>query len=141
MEITKDQKKKIKAVGKKHDLKLVILHGSYARNKAHPGSDLDLAVLGKKPIKFEKLLKIHSDLARVLGDNQERELDLKSLHGVDPLFAYQVAKFSQLLYGSPSDYNEFRACAFQRFYDADDLLSLEEYLIHKFQNYLTQKYA
>lgn len=141
MNFSRKQKQKIQAIGKRYNLKLILLHGSFATDKVKFGSDLDIAVLGRKPIEFEELLKIHSDLADVFGDNQERELDLKSLHQADPLFCYQVAKNSQLLFGDITDYNEFRAYAFSNFFDSQDLFRLEKYLIHKFQNYLNKKYA
>jgi len=141
MKLTKEQKQKIKKIGEKYQLKLILLHGSYAKNTAHKGSDLDIAVLGKKPIDFQILLELHGDLASVFGDNKERELDLKSLHQVDPLFCYQVAKDSQLIYGRLFDYNEFRAYAFRVYYDAKDLFKLEGHLVNKYQHYLNQKYA
>lgn len=141
MKITLKQERKLKRVGGKYNLKLILLHGSYAKNQAHKGSDLDIAVLGQKLIDFKKLLKIHGELAQIFGDNQTRELDLKSLHRVDPLFCYQVTKSSQLLYGKSLDYQEFRAYAFKAFYDAKDLFDLEKKLVDKYQKYLNQKYA
>jgi hypothetical protein len=69
------------------------------------------------------------------------ELDIKSLHKADPLFCYQVAKDSQLLYGDLTDFNEFKAYAFSYYFDSKDLFHLEKILIQKFQNYLNQKYA
>lgn len=141
MELTPEQKQKIQKIGRKYQLKLIILHGSYAKNRAHKGSDLDIAILGKKKVDFKTLLNLHEDLASVFGDNQNRELDLKSLHQADPPFVYQVAKDSQLIYGALSDYNEFRAYAFRVYHDAKDLFNLEKHLIEKYQNYLNQKYA
>lgn len=140
MNLTKEQKRKIEEIGKKFNLKLILLHGSFASGKNKFGSDLDIAVLGKKSIEFKELLKIHGDLANVFGDNQNRELDLKSLHKTDPLFYYQVARTSQLLYGSITDYSKFRAYAFANFFDSQDLFRLEKRLIDKFQNYLNKKY-
>jgi len=141
MKITSQQKKQLQKVGKKYKLKLVLLHGSYATGKARKESDLDIAVFGKKPIGFEKLLKLHGEIANIFGDNKSREIDLKSLHQADPLFCYQVAKNSQLLYGSSFDYDEFRAYAFKAYYDAKDLFNLEHKLIKKYQDYLNRKYA
>ena len=141
MKITSQQKKQLQRVGKKYKLKLVLLHGSYATGKACKESDLDIAVFGKKPIGFEKLLKLHGEIANIFGDNERRELDLKSLHQADPLFCYQVAKNSQLLYGSNLDYDEFRAYAFKAYYDAKDLFNLEHKLIKKYQEYLNRKYG
>jgi predicted nucleotidyltransferase len=118
-----------------------LLHGSYATDKIRRGSDLDIALLGEKPIEFEELSAIYSDLAEVFGDDPQRELDIKSLHKADPLFCYQVAKDSQLLYGDITDFNEFRAYAFSNYFDSKDLFHLEKKLIQKFQNYLNQKYG
>jgi hypothetical protein len=105
------------------------------------GSDLDIALLGEKRIEFEELLALYSDLAEIFGDDPQRELDIKSLHKADPLFCFQVARDSQLLYGDPTDFNEFKAYAFSNYFDSKDLFHLEKILIQKFQNYLNQKYG
>lgn len=141
MRLTEEQQQKIIRVGRKYCLKFILLHGSYATDKIRRGSDLDIAVLGEKPIEFEELLAIHGDLAEIFGDDSQRELDIKSLHKGDPLFCYQVAKDSQLLYGDITDFNEFKAYAFSYYFDSQDLFHLEKILIQKFQNYLNQKYA
>ena len=79
-------------------------------------------------------------MAKVFGNNQERELDLKSLHKADLLFCYQVVKTGQLPYGDITDYNKFRAYAFRNFFDSQDLFRLKKHLTKKFQNYLNRKY-
>jgi predicted nucleotidyltransferase len=141
MKLTELEKQEIKKIGKKYNLKLIILHGSYATGKARINSDLDIAIIGKKLIDFRKLAKIYSALSKVLGDNIERELDIKTLNRADPLFCYHIAKYSELLYGSLLNYNEFRAYAFRSYYDSKDLFKLEGLLVSKFQNYLNKKYA
>jgi predicted nucleotidyltransferase len=141
MHLTQEQQQKIEEVGRKYCLKFILLHGSYATDKMKTGSDLDIALLGEKPIEFEELLAIHSDLEEIFGDDPQRELDIKSLHKTDPLFCYQVAKDSQLLYGDFTDFNEFKAYAFSNYFDSKDLFHLEKILIQKFQNYLNQKYG
>jgi predicted nucleotidyltransferase len=141
MRLTEEQQKKVEEVGRKYRLKFILLHGSYATNKIRKGSDLDIALRGEKPIEFEELLSIYSDLAEIFGDDPQRELDIKSLHKADPLFCYQVAKDSQLLYGDITDFNELKAYAFSNYFDSKDLFHLEKILIQKFQNYLNQKYV
>jgi predicted nucleotidyltransferase len=141
MDLTQEQQHKIEDVGTKYRLKFILIHGSCATGKMRRGSDLDIALLGEKPIEFEELLTIHSDLAEIFGDHPQRELDVKSLHKADPLFCYQVAKDSQLLYGNLTDFNEFKAYAFSNYFDSKDLFQLEKILVQKFQNYLNQKYA
>jgi predicted nucleotidyltransferase len=116
------------------------LHGSYAIDMVKTGSDLDIGVLGKKLLDFKTVSSIYSDLSEIFGDNKNRELDLKSLHKIDPLFRYQVAKYSQLLYGNTIDYNEFRAYAFQQYHDSRNLFELEKKLVIKYQNHLNKKY-
>jgi predicted nucleotidyltransferase len=141
MELTKEQSLKINNVGKKYNLKLMLLHGSYAAGKQKVGSDIDIAILGKNPVDFDKYLKIYSELENIFGSSPKRELDIKSLHRIDPLFCYQVAKCSQLLYGKIQDYNEFRAYAFRYYHDAKDLFELERLQVLKYQKYLNKKYA
>jgi len=140
MILTEVEKQKIIETGKKYNLKLIIFHGSYATDKARPGSDLDIGILGKKPLDFKTVGNIYSDLEEIFGNNDARELDVKSLHKIDPLFRYQVAKDSQLIYGSTIDYNEFRAYAFRLYCDSKDLLKLEKLLVSKYQDYLNKKY-
>jgi len=139
--ITQEQQQKIEEVGRKHHLRFILLHGSYATQKIRRGSDVDIALLGEKPIEFEEWLDLYSDLGEIFGDDSQRELDIKSLHKADPLFCYQVAKDSRLLYGDMTDFNEFKAYAFLNYFDSKDLFHLEKILIQKFQNYLNQKYA
>jgi predicted nucleotidyltransferase len=141
MRLTEEQQQKIAEVGRKYRLRFVLLHGSYVTNKVRRDSDLDIALLGERPIGFEELLAMHGDLAEIFGDDPQRELDIKSLHKADPLFCYQVTKDSELLYGDPTDFNEFKAYAFSNYFDSKDLFHLERILIQKFQTYLNQKYA
>ncbi len=140
MKLTESQEQKIIKVGKKYNLKLIILHGSYATNKANPESDLDIGILGKKLLDFKTISSIYSCLSEIFGDYKNAELDMKSLHKIDPLFRYQVAKYSQLLYGNTVDFNEFRAYAFQQYHDCADLFELEKKLVIKYQNHLNKKY-
>lgn len=109
-------------------MKLILLHGSYATGNQRTGSDLDIAYMPKESLGFKEQLALHSDLASVFGDNYERELDLKSLAKIDPLFRYEVARDSKLLYGNRTVYDEFRADAFARYQDAYSIFQLERLL-------------
>lgn len=141
MFISPETKLKIKELGNKYDLKLILFFGSYASGRNHENSDLDIAVLGKKPLGPREFLEIHADLANVFGNTQECELDVSSLHRADPLFCYEVAKNSQLLFGGEDDYNNFRAYAFSYYFDSKDLFRLERKLIEKSHSYFREKYA
>lgn len=141
MELTAEQREKLAEICQRHRLKLIVAHGSYATGKQHPGSDLDIAVLGERPLDFRALAKISGELGTTFGDNRERELDVKSLHGVDPLFRYEVARDSQLLYGDPLDYEEFRGHAFVQYLDSRDLRKLERRLARRLAQRLTHDHA
>ena len=125
------QAKQLNEIGYRYDLKLMILHGSYATGKTHPHSDLDIAVLGRREIDRDKFVDLYGELAALLDDHPGRELDLKTLHRKDPLFLYQVMKTSELVYGSPTAYHELKAYAFRLYQDSRDLRRLEQILTHR----------
>jgi len=141
MELTKKQKTKIDDIGKKYNLKLLLLHGSYATGKQNKGSDIDIAYLCKGPAGPDIYLDIYSELEEVFSSYPVSEMDIKPMRKLDPLFCYQIAKDSQLLYGNLQDYSEFRAYAFKFYHDARDLFKLEEFQVSKYQKYLNKKYA
>ncbi len=53
------------------------VHGSVAKNRARPESDLDVAVVGRGPLSSERLADIATKLGRVAG----REVDIVDLAG------------------------------------------------------------
>lgn len=129
-------KAKLNRVARKYKLKFVILHGSYATRRSHKGSDLDIAVLGKNTLTFGAELKLHGEFSGIFGDNARRELDLKTLHKVDPLFRYEVTRDGVLLYGDPTKYEEYTAMSYRAYEDARPLRALEEVLSKKYQKHL-----
>lgn len=141
MKLTGEQRQKIKKVGKEFNLKLIILYGSYAKETARRGSDLDVAVLGEKPIDLKTELKLYSALAKIFGDNRERELDVKSLHGVDPFFRYQVMKDGVLVYGDLHDFHIFKVYAIRCHQENQKLRKLKEILLKKRQEHLEKLYV
>jgi len=141
MFLTKEQKQKINQIGRKYNLKLILLYGSFARGETRSDSDLDIAVLGKKPINLDTLLSIYSEMPFIFGNNKRRELDLSSLHNVNSLFRFYVMRDSILLYGKSIDYYSFKAYAFRDYQESQSLLKLMDTLIHKRQKYLLKNYA
>lgn len=136
MKITKEQQEQINKIGEKYQLRFIIIHGSYARGEEKKGSDLDVAILGRKKIELSRLLAIHGEMGRIFGDNKTRELDLKSLHKTNPLFRYEVVKKSILIYGDQTDYDEYFLYAFKDFMDSKSLFNLRDIIIKKRQNHL-----
>lgn len=131
MKITTEQHKKLDRIGKKHNLKLMMIHGSYATGKQRPGSDLDVAYLPIQTLDLKQHLALHGDLAAIFGDSRERELDLKSLTKTNPLFQFEVARDSQLLYGKENDYLDFRLHAEMLYHDTQALRALEHHLTRR----------
>ena len=140
VQLTNQQKQKIEKTGKDFDLKLLLIYGSYAKGNQRKDSDLDIAFLGNVPVDFDGYFRLHSDLADIFGD-MARDLDVVDIYKKDPLFLYQVAKNSQLLYGRALDYHEFRAFAFRSYMDSKDIRKLEKILVFRYQNYLDTLYA
>lgn len=134
--LNSEEQQKIEETGKKYNLRFIILHGSYAKGLQHKDSDLDIAVLGHQYLTFDMLLVLFGPLGNIFGDNHERELDVKSLHGADPLFRYFVVRDGVLLYGDETDFNEFKAYTIHAFEDAQKLFQLEEVLVKKHNKYL-----
>jgi predicted nucleotidyltransferase len=139
--LAEKQKQKINQIGKKYNLRLILLFGSFARGENHPGSDLDIAILGEKTIDFDTFLNIYSEMFAIFGNGQGREVDLSSLHNVNPLFRFYVMRDSILLFGKSVDYYSFKAYAFRDYQESQSLLKLMDTLIHKRQKYLLKNYA
>lgn len=141
MLITVEQKEKLKNIGAARNLRFLILHGSLAKGMSRPGSDIDIAIVGKNRISREDFLRIYGELADIFGDSPNQELDLKTLHGVDAFFRYEVVRDGELLYGDSNDYEEFRAYAYRDYMDSRDLRELEFTLLKKSIRSLTKHYA
>ncbi len=138
MKLTVKQKKQINTIGKKHNLRFIIIHGSYAVGEEKKGSDLDVAIYGKKKISFEQHMKMYGDFEQVFGNNKERELDLKILHNTNPLFRYEVVHNGKLIYGSQNDFDEYCLYAYKDYNDSKSLFKLQDILINKRQKHLNK---
>lgn len=140
MKLTNQQRQQLESIGKKYDLKLILLYGSFASGLIYNNSDIDIAYMEQKDLTLDKTLELDSELADVFV-NENRDCDINSLRRKDSLFLYEVSKNSQLLYGSDYDYAEFCAYAFRLYVDTEDLRKLEDHLIHKYQHHLNNKYG
>ena len=121
-------KPEVAKVAQKYNLALIILYGSQATGKARDGSDVDIAVLGKRKILSNVLINLDDEFARIF---RARELDVKSLHNTNPFFRYQVMRDGVLLYGKNYDYNSYKAYAFRDYHDSKDLLKLKRIIVER----------
>lgn len=128
MKISKRQQKQIDNIGKKYKLDMVVLHGSQATGKiVSLEPDIDIAVFRCGGISFDEQIKLTSEFMDVFGD----DIDLKTLHKKDALFAYHVLRDSVLLFGNKSLLNELKAYAYHRYIDAKPLFRLRDFLLKK----------
>jgi predicted nucleotidyltransferase len=128
MAVVAFNKDRIEELAKAKGLRLVLLYGSHAAGNARADSDIDVAVLGHEKIRPELLVDLNNDFARIMD---APEIDLKSLHDVDPLFRFQVMWKGIPLYGSRGDYLSFKAYAYRDYHDSRDLFRLKKALINK----------
>lgn len=131
-------KPKIAEAGKKHNLKLVVLYGSQAKGKAKKGSDIDIAVLGEKPLSFEEMVDLINEFADIF---KVREMDVKSLHKASPFFLYQVVRNGILLYGNEHEYNLFKLYAIRSFQEGKKFRDLRDIMLKKRADHLKKIYV
>ena len=121
-------KPKIAEIAEKKKLSLVILYGSQATGKIRSDSDIDIAALGNRPLRFEDITDLINDFSEAFNSN---EIDVKSLHFASPLFRFQVMRDGILLCGDRKKFISFKAYAFRDYCDSKDLFVLRDLLIKK----------
>ncbi len=128
MNLTLNQERKIIDLAKRYNLKFVILYGSKAKNRENIQSDIDIAILGEEVITFDILVDLNNEFAELFC---VKNIDVKSLHNVDPLFLYEVTGNGVLLYGEDYDYNLYRSYAFRNYCDSRSLLVLKSEIVKR----------
>lgn len=113
MIVTQKQKKKVKELAIKHDLRLVMVFGSFATGKNREDSDLDIAILGNDDVDFGDLGKISMELSVIFSV----DVDLSIMNHTNPLHLYQASKNAQLLYGTRRNFFNFKLNAFHVYND------------------------
>src|SRR3989344_8732172 len=111
----------IDEIRKKHNLQLIILHGSQVTGKTHAKSDFDIAV-----VRSDKVTKI--DFFELTGDLEnyfKGKIDLSDITFADPLFLFAVMQKCKLLSGGVSDFKSLERLAFFKYSDYVPYLSME----------------
>lgn len=138
MKITSKQQKEINKIGEKHNLDLVVLHGSQATGKIvtrHP--DIDIAVYRRGGISFKEQVNLIGKFMSIFGN----DVDLKSLHHKNPLFLFEVMRNAQLLYGNKNFFNEFFIYTYKVYQDARPLYRNLAIIQKKRQELFNKMYA
>lgn len=114
---------RFKATCEKYNLSLVVLHGSYARGKFTPKSDIDIGFLGEPDIIKEKYLDILRDFSDFFGD----KFDPVILNGAEPMIACQVALNGLPLYEKTAGlFDAFKLNCISRYMDTKKFRILEK---------------
>ncbi|MDP2947590.1 MAG: nucleotidyltransferase domain-containing protein [Nanoarchaeota archaeon] len=96
MVILNEQKKKlIKEIAEKHNLDLIVLFGSQAKNRASKESDIDIGIYSKSGLDFDKKIKILKDFSDIFESNN---IDLGIISSNSPLLMYSILKDGEVLY-------------------------------------------
>ena len=109
-------------IRKKHNLSLILMHGSRVSGKTHPKSDTDIAVVRKKGFERFDLLALIADLVKFLKTDR---VDVVDITHANPLLLFAVARKSKLLAGSQKDYDKFKLLAFHRYSDYQPYFKME----------------
>jgi len=129
MTISEDKKAKIDNIAREYGLKLVLLFGSEASGKAHPGSDVDIAVMFQDSATVKD--RFFDLIADMHGIFPEREVDMGLINEADPLFLKKILENCELISGEPRVLAQLRMYAFRRYVDHKRFLRMEEQYIQR----------
>jgi len=78
----------LESIGRKHNLKLIVLFGSQPTGHVHSQSDVDVAVLPSRRLSWDERNEPWAKLCEL----SQAEVDLSVLDHAPPLLMYQVAE-------------------------------------------------
>jgi len=120
--------KKIKELCEKHNIKLLILHGSYAKNLTHKDSDIDVGILSNKKIDNKEYFSILRDFGELFGD----KFDPAFLNTAEPMINFHVAINGKLLYeDQKGSFANFKIESIAKYNDTKKFRNLEKLYIKK----------
>ena len=128
MQNLKIDKNKIRKSCKKHDVMLLILHGSYAKGLTTPKSDIDVGILIKGKLTGEKHSELIKDFGGIFGD----KFDPVFLNNAEPMITYHVAISGTLLYEAKrGTFAAFKVQAIARYQDTKKFRDMEKAYIKR----------
>jgi predicted nucleotidyltransferase len=80
----------------RQEILLAFLFGSFASNRIHPSSDVDIGILYKTVPPIDAVNDLKEELSSIL----QREVDLVVLNQASPVLKMQILKSGILLYAS-----------------------------------------
>lgn len=127
----KVNKEKIKEIGQRYNLDLLLLFGSQMKDRKHihQESDFDIAYLSKRELRGKEMVELNCDLIDIFATDR---IDMVNLKRADPLLLKKILENTQLLYGKKSDLAKLRLHSFHRYLDYQKYFDLEEKFCHQF---------
>jgi len=120
----------LKDIAQKHGIVLTLKFGSFVTGRAHPKSDVDLAILLDRS---NITLREHAELLQSLQPLfPDRELDLALINHADPLFLKKITDNCELLYGPPERLQALKLYAFKRYQDHRRYFEMERQFAERF---------
>lgn len=120
--VTHYTKTKIKRLAESYHLSLIVLFGSQAEGRIHRESDIDIAVLGEKPLSVEQEILIITNLCQILKSDR---IDVVNISRASPLLLKEIFSKPVVLYQkSPDILYEYELYALRRYTEAEPLYKL-----------------
>lgn len=93
--LDKQKNELIKEIAEKHNLDLIVLFGSWAKNRAIKESDIDIGIYSKSGLDFDKKINISKDFSELFESNN---IDVSIISSNSPLLMYSILKDGKVLY-------------------------------------------
>ena len=124
---------KIKDFAEKNNIEFVVLFGSRAKDTSSQESDFDIALLKKGNTRlFSNVSEYYNFVSEFVKylENDSEKMDLVDLSQANILLRKEVTEKGTLLYGNPTDYEDYKSFSYRDFIDARPLFDLESDLAH-----------
>jgi len=115
--------KKLQKIVRQYGLRLLLLFGSRAQDKALPKSDFDIAYFAGRPLSLEEESRLIVDLGPAVGSDN---IDLVDLKKAPPLLLYAITQNARVLYAENQMlFPELASYAFKRYVESKLLFELK----------------
>ena len=116
-------KAQLEPVARRYGLRLIVLFGSQVTGRTHPESDVDVAILARRPLTMSKRLSLWRDLSGAF----QTDVDLTLLDHASPVLLNRIARHGQLLYESGRwEWENYRGYCLRRFWDSAKFIEATE---------------
>lgn len=122
IEISERKQKIINKLAQKYSLELLLLFGSRITGQIHKESDYDIAYLSRRPLDLDDEGRLIIGLLAIVGEQDERLINLVNIRKVTPLLLYAMTSRCQVLYErEPTKFAILRAYAFKKYIEMKPL--------------------